>query len=278
MSVAESRYLDVDGVRTHYLEAGTGPNVVLLHSGEFGACAELSWEFAIDALAQHFHIIAPDWLGFGHTDKIFDFVDARGRRVRHMQRFLETLGITEADFIGNSMAGGMIARAAIEEPPQFPLRRIVLVSGGGLAPDNEHRRALLDYDGTFESMQRVLHAMFHGPAFAADTAYVQRRVDLSLLPGAWECTAAARFRSPVHPARAEFGQPDTTPYERIRVPTLIVAGANDKLRLPGYANELAQRIPDAEALVIEECGHCPNIEQPALFTAAVIDFLRRDRI
>lgn len=85
-------------------------------------------------------------------------------------------------------------------------------------------------------------------------------------------TCSDASSSPVHPARAEFGQPDTTPYERIRVPTLIVAGANDKLRLPGYANELAQRIPDAEALVIDECGHCPNIEYPALFTKAVIDF------
>jgi len=51
-----SRYLDVGGIRTHYLDAGDGPPVVLLHSGEFGGSAELCWEFnievSVDARAQ----------------------------------------------------------------------------------------------------------------------------------------------------------------------------------------------------------------------------------
>ena len=75
----ESKYVAVDGVNTHYLEAGDpdAPTVALLHSGEFGGCAEISWEFAVPALAEHFHVVAPDWLGFGRTDKVFDFADPR---------------------------------------------------------------------------------------------------------------------------------------------------------------------------------------------------------
>ena len=79
MASVHSRYVMVDGVRTHYLEAGDGPAVVLLHSGEFGGCAELSWEFNIVALAGHFRVLAPDWLGFGRTDKLFDFAHGRAR-------------------------------------------------------------------------------------------------------------------------------------------------------------------------------------------------------
>ena len=45
MTAVHSRYVMVDGIRTHYLEGGDGPAVVLLNSGEFGGCAELSWEF-----------------------------------------------------------------------------------------------------------------------------------------------------------------------------------------------------------------------------------------
>jgi alpha/beta hydrolase fold len=71
--VHRSRFIEVDGMRTHYLEAGEGPPVVLLHSGEFGGCAELSWEYLIPDLAQHFRVIAPDWLGFGQTAKVHDF-------------------------------------------------------------------------------------------------------------------------------------------------------------------------------------------------------------
>ncbi|MEE9290966.1 MAG: alpha/beta hydrolase, partial [Alphaproteobacteria bacterium] len=62
------KLITVDGAETHYLEAGarTGaPSVLLLHSAEFGGAAELSWEFNLDALAEHFHVLAPDHLGFG---------------------------------------------------------------------------------------------------------------------------------------------------------------------------------------------------------------------
>ena len=79
MPAFESRYILVEGIRTHYLEAGDtdAPTVAMLHSGEFGGSAETSWEFNISALAEHYHVIAPDWLGFGRTDKVYDFSDAR---------------------------------------------------------------------------------------------------------------------------------------------------------------------------------------------------------
>jgi pimeloyl-ACP methyl ester carboxylesterase len=273
--MVESRYIDVDGIRTHYLEGGSGPTVVLLHSGEFGGCAELSWEFSAAPLARHFHVVAPDWLGFGRTDKVHDFVDARGRRLRHIARFLDILGIERADFVGNSMAGGMIMQAAATQPPIWGIRRIVLASGGGFSPDNEFRRALLDYDCTEPAMRRVLHAMFHDPKWPADDAYVRRRVELSLLPGAWEATAAARLKNPTVPDRAEFGQPDRIPYEQIPYRTLVIAGANDKLRNPGYADDIVKRLPDAQLEVFEACGHCPNIEQAQRFVETVTAFLSR---
>ena len=49
-----SRVLLAGGIRTHFLEAGSGYPFVLLHSGEFGGCAELSWEYTIGPLAEHF--------------------------------------------------------------------------------------------------------------------------------------------------------------------------------------------------------------------------------
>lgn len=247
---------------------------MLLHSGEFGGAAEISWEFNLGPLAERFRVVAPDWLGFGRTDKVHDFVDQRGRRIRHLQRFLAVLGIAEADFVGNSFAGGMLARAAVEDPPALPIRRMVIASGGGFAPDNEHRRALVEYDGTIEGMRRLLRAMLFDPKWADDDAYVRRRHEMSALPGAWEATAAPRLRPPGAPARGGFGQPDTIPYERIRVPVLVIAGANDKLRNANYAAEFAPRIPDARLEVFERCGHCPNIEQPERFNAVVTAFLQ----
>ena len=270
------KYIDVHGIRTHYLEAGEGPTVVLLHSGEYGGAAEISWQYTIPALASEFHVVAPDWLGFGRTDKVFDFADARSRVYRHMQRFVEAMGIDAADFIGNSMGGSNLARIAATEPDTLPLRSIVLCSGGGFTPETEERKTLLAYDGSEAAMRALVKAMLHDPGWGDDDAHVARRQEFALMKGAWECQSAPRLRPPaVEKPGSGFGAPDATPYENIGVPTLIVAGANDPLREPGYAQELAARIEGAEVIVYENCGHCPNIEHAERFNGAVLDFLRR---
>ena len=276
MTGISSRFVDVDGIRPHYQDAGEGPCVVLLHSGEFGGAAEISWEYTIPALAPHFRVIAPDWLGFGRTDKLFDFGGARDRVYRHMRRFLEVMAIEEADFIGNSMGGSNLARIASEPPVIFPIRSVILASGGGYAPETDARKTLLSYDGTPQAMRALLQAMLHDPKWGDDEEYVARRQAFATMPGAWECISAARFKSPAAEAKGSgFGVPDSTHYEDIAFPTLIVAGAEDPLREPGYAPKLAERIPDCELHVLEECGHCPNIEMAETFNEIVVDFLKR---
>jgi 2-hydroxymuconate-semialdehyde hydrolase len=267
-----SRYLDVGGIRTHYLDAGDGPPVVLLHSGEFGGGAELCWEFNVGPLARDFRVIAPDWLGFGGTDKLRDFVSGSDRMIRHMSAFLQAMAIEQADFAGASMGATMLLREAARPGCRFPIRRLVVASGGGFVPDNEERRRLLSYDGTPEAMRAILRANFHDPAWAQDDAYVKRRVEASLAPGAWEAIAAARLKPPTVPPRSDFGQPDTIAYERIPYPTLAMAGAEDKLRLPGY-HEALGRIPDARIVVLAGAGHLLNIEKAGDFNDLVREFL-----
>jgi 2-hydroxymuconate-semialdehyde hydrolase len=273
MNTAASRFLTVGGIRTHYLEAGDGPVLVLLHSGEFGASAELTWERNIPALSEHFRVVAPDWLGFGETDKLYDFVSGAERRMRHLLAFLEVMDIDRAHFAGASMGGTALVREAASERCRLPIRRMVLSSGGGYVPDNEWRRRLLDYDGTADAMRGILRANFHSPAWAEDDEYVQRRVRASLAPGAWEVINAARLKAPNVPPRASFGQPDKTPYENVKAATLIFAGAEDKLREPGYHEVVVERIPDARAIVLEHAGHLLNIEKAEEFNRATIDFL-----
>jgi len=276
MTQIRSRFVDVDGIRTHYLEAGEGPVVVLLHSGEFGGAAEISWEFTLPALAERFRVVAPDWLGFGRTDKVFDFADGRARVYRHMRRFLAVMAIDDADFIGNSMGGSNLARIAAARPVIFPIRSLVLCSGGGFTPETDERKTLLAYDGKPEAMRALLHAMLHDAKWGDDAGYVARRQEFATMPGAWQCAAAARFKSPAAAAEGSgFGGADATEYENIAVPTLIVAGAEDRLREPGYAEDLGARIPDCEVHVLDDCGHCPNIERADDFNRLAIRFLEK---
>jgi pimeloyl-ACP methyl ester carboxylesterase len=272
---ARSRFISVEGIRTHYLDAGDGPTVVLLHDGSYGAGAELCWALNVDALARTHRVIAPDWLGFGDTDKLYDFGGGRARRLWHMTRFLQTFDVDSAAFIGSSMGASLLLQIAASGEQPWPINAIVSVSGGGFLPLNEARRQSLDFDCTRAGMRAVLSAIVHDRRWLEEEWLVGGRFEAAIRPGAWEAVAAARFKSPITPSKSEFGNEDKTPYERIGVPTLIVAGADDKLRNPGYAGKIAARIPNSELRVFEDCGHFPQIEHHEEFNALVADFLKR---
>jgi 2-hydroxymuconate-semialdehyde hydrolase len=261
----------VDGLETSYLEAGSGPPVVLLHGGEFGGAADVCWERTIPTLAERFRVVAPDLLGFGETAKVVDFVDGRMRRLRHLARFLELVDAAGAPAVGNSMGGMLLLFDAASAEPLLRTPKIVSLAGGGELRESEHTEALFDYDGSTAGMRRIVRALFHDESWAASDEYVERRRRSSLAPGAWEAVAAARFRRPVE---FQAARPKSTlDYGKILVPCLIVAGADDKLKPAGWSSVVADAIPDGRSVVVPEAGHCPQIEQPATVNAHLLDFL-----
>src|SRR5699024_1902188 len=131
--------------------------------------------------------------------------------------------------------------------------------------------ALYDYDATLAAMQRIVEALFYDPAYAADDEYVRRRYESSIVPGAWEALAAARFRRPGAPAPAAVSTQRA--YDRISVPTMVVEGGGDKLLPAGWAKQIAGQIPDGRSAVIDNAGHCPQIEQPSQTNEVLLDFL-----
>ncbi|MFN3258689.1 MAG: alpha/beta fold hydrolase [Ilumatobacter sp.] len=274
---AASRYVMVDAIRTHYWEAGhgDGPPIVLLHAGGYGENAWNSWSRNFAALGANRRVIAPDWLGFGKTDKLRDFGKGNARMMEHMVRFFEVMAIDEADVIGLSMGGTFLVKAmASDAPSPFPVRKMVLVSGGGFSPMNEARQILQEYDGSFEQMRRQLQQVINAPLWE-DDEFVRPYHEASLEPGQWEFVSAPRLRAPFAPERGDFGNVDDTPYEKITVPTLLTAGAQDQLREPGYAEAIGQRLPDGEAVVFDPCGHCPNVERADEWNELVVEFLDR---
>ena len=278
--MSTSHFVSIDGVRTHYLESGTDhrgqrPTILLLHSAEFGGAAELSWEFNIDALARHYHVVAPDHLGFGRTDKIFDFNGQFNRRVEHIRRFIETLCLGPVHVMGSSMSGGLCLTVAARNNPDWPLRSVTCCSGGGDAPNNEARKTLNTFDGSREHLRRIIEVMFLDPKWAKDEAYLDRRHAIATLPGAWEATAAARFKAPFNDGSGDRRERDSIDYGKINVPVLVFAGRHDTLRAPGYTDGFVPKIPDCELHMFEKAGHMGNIECADEFNTRVLKFLKR---
>ncbi|KZS84737.1 alpha/beta fold hydrolase [Mycobacterium persicum] len=260
----------VDGLVTSYLESGAGDPVVLLHGGEFGASAELGWEHTIVALAARYRVLAPDLLGFGQSAKVVDFVDGRGMRIRHVARFCDVVGVDSAHFAGNSMGAIMLLTDTTSDAPRLPVRSMAIICGGGQIQQNRHFDALQRYDATLPGMRRIVEALFHNARYPADEDYVRRRYQSSIAPGAWEALAAARFRRPG--AEPAANPSSVRRYERIAVPTLVVEGRDDKLLPAGWAAQLAEQVGDGRAVVIDDAGHCPQIEQSAAVNELLLNF------
>ncbi len=277
--MSEGHYVSVDGIRTHYLEAGlrhkgSKPTILLLHSAEFGGSAETSWEFNLPVFGEHYHVLAPDHLGFGRTDKIFDFVGMFNKRISHVRRFVETMCVDRVHVMGSSMSGGLCLTVAARNPPDWPIASVVCCSGGGDSPDNEARKVLNTYDGTKEHMRRVVDTMFIDKKWVEDDAFIEKKWKMSLEPGAWEATAAARFKAPFPRAAGARAERDNLDYANIRVPVLVFAGKMDALRNPGYTDGFVPKIPDARLHVFERAGHMGNIECAEEFNRATLAFLK----
>jgi pimeloyl-ACP methyl ester carboxylesterase len=146
----------------------------------------------------------------------------------------------------------------------------VLICGGGEIQQNRHFDALQQYDATLPAMRRIVEALFYDPGYPADEDYVRRRHESSTAPGAWEAVAAARFRRP-------GATPSSTPssaraYDRIDVPTLVVEGGGDKLLPSGWAEQIAKQIGGSRSVVVDNAGHCPQIERAAAVNELLLDF------
>src|SRR4029453_1852895 len=91
----------VFGQKIHYVEAGSGPAVILLHG--LGGSTQV-WQMNIGALAAKYHVFVPDQIGFGKSDK--PLVNYRIRTyVDFLDQFCKQLKIERATLVGNSMGG-----------------------------------------------------------------------------------------------------------------------------------------------------------------------------
>jgi pimeloyl-ACP methyl ester carboxylesterase len=274
-----SKFLTIDGISTHYLEAGDprAPHLVLVHGGEFGACAELAYEATIEPLSGDFHVLAPDLIGYGTTDKIVEFglahANRHSRRLKHLKSLVGALGIPAADFVGNSVGGVMLTMDAASDQPLLPIRRLVSITGSG-ATAPAAREALLGFDGTAASMRAVLGMLFHDVERWCSDSYVQRRLASALMPGAFEAASSARIRSLSAKSQPAVTANDPTPYEKISVPVMIAIGAHEKC-CPGWGPEAARRIPRCDLKVFQHSAHCCQLEEPDAFNGALREFLRR---
>ena len=271
MTNYQSRTLNVGGIKTHFLEAGSGPNLVLLHGGEYGASAEITWRHNIDELAKQFHVIAPDMLGWGGTDKIYNFSDPAGYRIQHIQRLLEVLGVAKAYFVGNSAGGGTILRASVLAPIPFHIEKMVTICGNASVFKTVSQEHLENYTPSFENMAKIVKLLFHDAKWHTPDI-IQERYRASTIPGAWEALSAARLRSTAHQARStteEFVQK----LSQLKIPLLLMSCEHDPLNQKDWDKNFQKIVPGSKVYRFMHSAHEPQIEETEEFNRVLTEFL-----
>ena len=250
------------GQKIHYVEAGSGPAVILLHGlgGSAGA-----WQPNIGPLADRFHVFAPDQIGFGKSDK--PLVNYRIRTyVDFLDQFCKQLKIERATLVGSSM-GGWIAAAFTAAFPDR-VEKLVLVDAAGYAPskDVDPRTFYGLNPTTREGMKVLLTKIFYNKFFQTDAA-----IDASIaarLAAGDGYTINSITESII---RGEDFIDNSV--KTIKRPTLIIWGRHDGLVPVSDGERFNRDIAGSKLVVFEECAHVPNFEKSAQFNEAVINFL-----
>ncbi len=253
----------VFGTKIHYVEAGSGPVVILLHG--LGGSTQ-NWALNIPVLAQKFRVIVPDQIGFGKSDK--PFINYRvGTYVDYLDQFCKQLKIDRASLVGNSMGGWVAAAYTIAFPGR--VERLVLVDAAGYAPPaNFDYRILYGLNpSTREGMKQIAARVFYNKLFLSD-ALIDQAMALRITAG-----DGYTINSLIESITRGEDFVDSG-VKSIKQPTLVVWGRQDGLTPLSDGERFKKDISNSTLLVLDECGHVPQFEKAAEFNAAVSKFLQ----
>jgi pimeloyl-ACP methyl ester carboxylesterase len=270
------RWVTVAGKPVNTIEMGEGPAMVFVH-GLSGSWP--NWLEQLPLFARDHRVIAMDLPGFGHSPMPTETITI-SLYARILDSLLETLGVSAATVVGNSMGGFVSTELAIACPQR--VERLVLVSAAGIST-YRHKRA--------ERLEPYLRRV--APIIAAYTGWTATRSDwmsrraglrnLSLgfvtrhptrLPAP---LAAEQLRGTGKPGfmqalRANIDYPIRERLPEIACPTLIVWGEEDRVIPVSDASVFEELIPNSRKVIFEDTGHLAMLERPAAFNELLNEF------
>lgn len=275
-----SQFVDVRGLRVRTRVAGTGkPSIVLLHGF---AASVFTWHNVFDELAKLGTVIAFDRPAYGFTSRPIDTDPARqdvysmNAQVELTLAMLDHFGIDRAVLGGHSAGGTVAVATALVHPER--VESLVLVAPAiyidGAPPKWLHcvvgfspmgrigpRIARLIACFTLPIMRRI----WHYPSLITPSiveGYVKPFRVWNWDKAMWK---AVRGIWPTH-LPGKVGA--------LRLPTLLVTGDDDRIVPVSQTQRAARDIPGAKLVIIPDCGHIPQEEQPEAFVEAVSEFVR----
>lgn len=258
----EHRTVALDGRQVRLLVGGQGPPLLYLHS----LGADVDWGEAHERLASRCRVHLPAHPGFAESTGV-EQIDAIFDYVLHYVDLLDALDLPSVPVVGTSLGGWIAAELAALHPER--VARLVLCDAVGLWIDATPIGEL------FGSTPPELAEMLFCDQSHPIPAMMRMLTNLGDLPEdfvlpqikAMEAGARVGWNPYLHDPKLERR------LGRVRAPTLVLWGREDRLVPLVYGERYRDRIRGARLEVIERCGHLPPIERPAEFADAVLRFL-----
>jgi pimeloyl-ACP methyl ester carboxylesterase len=268
------------GHRVAYREAGDPalPVLLLIHGI---TSSSSTWDSVIPALSEHAHVIAPDLLGHGDSDKPrADY--SLGGFASGLRDLLDHLGHDRATVVGHSLGGGVAMQFAYQHYEHC--ERLVLVSSGGLGREVSPALRAATLPGAEFVLPLIANNHVRNAGVAA--ARLLGRIPIRPRPSVQEVargyaslsesTARTAFvhtlRSVVEPGGQRVNASDRLYLAEGR-PALIVWGALDTVIPVSHAYDAHAVIPGSRLEVFEQSRHFPHMDEPARFARVLLEFL-----
>jgi pimeloyl-ACP methyl ester carboxylesterase len=255
-STFTEEFVAVAGERLRLRRGGSGDPLLVLHHD----IGNPGWLPFHQRLAEHFDVIAPSHPGYDQSSRPDWLRSVRDIAVMY-QSLVSSLGIERAVLVGLGLGGWIAAEMATMAPSSFT--RLVLVGPMGVQPTEGEilDQALLNYID-------YARAGFHDQA-AFDQVYGAEPSTDQL--ETWDRNREMTFRIAWKP----YLYSQTLPHllGGIRAPTLVVCGSEDRIVPRSSAERYAEAIPHARLQVVDDCGHCVDMERPAELTGMIERFV-----
>lgn len=269
-----SRFVEFDGLRVHYNEAGQGPALIFVHGGGPGSSGLSNFSRNMEAFADRFRVIAIDLPGYGQSTKLKISEPLWAYYARVLAGFIDALGLGKAHLVGNSLGGASALKTAVDFPDKVD-RLVLMGPGGGYslfekAPSDGIRSLVTFYMPPGPSMARLrefLNYLVYDPSSVTDDV-LQERLDRANDP---ETAEFMPLR--VGPNMAPIEDLWRERLDRLPHETLIIWGREDRVNPMDQGLILARQIPNARFLIFPKCGHWAQWEKAEEFNRTVGGFL-----
>jgi pimeloyl-ACP methyl ester carboxylesterase len=259
----KSGFVDVDGGRLYYQEAGQGPTVVFLHDGLLHSG---TWDEQIAPWSSHHRVVRYDRRSYGRSPAAW----APYSDLDDLLTLLDALAVDRTTIIGASSGGRLAVDFTLAHPERVEALVLVGAVVGGMEYSTHFTARSLRNDGPLHTGDGVQEA-------------IERRIDDPYLTAASSVAARAHIRdileaNPHHltDSGSYQQQPNFKTLDRlgeVQVPTLIVVGEADIPDVHAHAGAFETGIEGAKRVVLPDAGHLVHLETPAAFNELVSEFL-----